>query len=247
MSSTNTNLTAVFHKELIPDTQILSSFCGKFIPILVNSPFYIESDFKIDQICVQYSSKLKIYGISKSKNKDEYNKLNLLNTYNVFDRIEQAEKFKSLTSKSLNSIILSLSSYKISIIEYDILYDNFTTLALYSIDKFMLSGKIKIDQSFKIMSSLTYNSIAFIFDENKISFLRKKSEKKILAENKAIKETTEENKKQKVKSLAYSDTIGGNKYFLPTIYLSDLNSKYNIYKIINIYIPKKNSEIFNFD
>ena len=247
MSSTNTNLTAVFHKELIPDTQILSSFCGKFIPVLVNSPFYIESDFKIDQICVQYSSKLKIYGISKSKNKDEYNKLNLLNTYNVFDRIEQAEKFKSLTSKSLNSIILSLSSYKISIIEYDILYDNFTTLALYSIDKFMLSGKIKIEQSFKIMSSLTYNTIAFIFDENKISFLRKKSEKKILEENKAIKETTEENKKQKVKSLAYSDTIGGNKYFLPTIYLSDLNSKYNIHKIINIYIPKKNSEIFNFD
>ena len=241
MSNINSNITSVFHKEIIPDTQILSSFCGKFIPILVNSYFDTITETKIDQICCQYSTKIKIYAISKSKNTNEFNKLHLLNTYIIFDKIISAEKFNSLSSKnkSLNSIILSLSSYKISIIEYDILYDSFNTIALYSIDKFILSGLLKIEQSFKIMSSLTYNYITFIFDNDKLCFLRKKPEKKILEENKE--------KKQKTKLHAYSDTIGGNNYFFPSIYLNDLNTKYNIYKIINIYIPNKNSELFNFE
>ena len=232
----NTNLTAVFHKELIQDSQILSSFCGKFIPTLVDSYYDTTTESKIDQICVQYSTKIRIYAISKSKNNEIFNKLNLLNTYSIFDKINYAEKFNSLLSpnKSLNSIILSLSSFKISIIEYDILYDNFNTIALYSIDKFILNGKIKSEQSFKIISSLTYNYITFFFDDNKLGFLRKKS-------------NNNENKKQKTKIHAYSDTIGGNKYFLPSIYLNDLNNKYNIYKIINIYIPNKNFEIFNFE
>ena len=241
MSNINSNITSVFHKEIIPDTQILSSFCGKFIPILANSYFDTITETKIDQICCQYSTKIKIYAISKSKNTNEFNKLHLLNTYSIFDKIISAEKFNSLSSKnkSLNSIILSLSSYKISIIEYDILYDSFNTIALYSIDKFILSGLLKIEQSFKIMSSLTYNYITFIFDNDKLCFLRKKPEKKILEENKE--------KKQKTKLHAYSDTIGGNNYFFPSIYLNDLNTKYNIYKIINIYIPNKNSELFNFE
>ena len=241
MSNLNTNLTAVFHKEIIPDTQILSSFCGKFIPVLANSYFDTETESKIDQICVQYSSKIKIYAISKSKNNDEFNKLNLLNTYSIFDKIINAEKFNALLSKnkSLNSIILSLSSYKISIIEYDMLYDSFNTLALYSIDKFILSGMLKIEQSFKVMSSLTYKYITFIFDDNKLCFIRKKSEKKLADENKE--------KKSKTKLHAYSDTIGGNNFFSPSIYVNDLDNKYNIYKIINIYIPNKNYELFNFE
>ena len=236
MNITNSNLTAVFHKEIIPDTQVLSSFCGKFIPTLKDTYYDIKSDIKLDQICVQYSTKIKIYALTKSNNKEEFNKLSLLNTYNIYDKLNYAEKFNSLISKnnSLNSIILSLSSFKISIIEYDMLYDNFNTIALYSIDKFILSGKIKSEQSFKMMSSLTYNYIALFFDDNKLGFLRKRSDNKDI-----------EIKKEKIK--LYSDTIGGNKYFLPTIYLNDLNSKYNIYKIINIYIPNKNSEIFNFD
>ena len=164
MSNTN-NLTAVFHKEIIPDSQILSSFCGKFIPTLLDTYYDIKNDIKLDQICVQYSTKIKIYALTKSNNKEEFNKLNLLNTYNVYDTINHAEKFNPLITpnKLINSIILSLSSYKISIIEYDILYDNFTTVALYSIDKFILSGKIKSEQSFKIFSSLTYNYITFFF------------------------------------------------------------------------------------
>ena len=238
MSNMNNNLTAVFHKEIIPDNQILSSLCGKFIPTLVNSYFDATTENKVDQICVQYSTKIKIYALSKSQNNEKFDKLNLLNIYNIYDKINHAEKFNSLITKnkSLNSIILSLSSFKISIIEYDMLYDNFTTVALYSIDKFILSGKIKIDQSFKIMSSLTFNYITFFFDDNKLGFLRKKTENKNI-----------ENKKQKIKLNAYSDTIGGNKYFLPSIYLNDLNIKYNIYKIINVYIPNKNSEIFYFE
>ena len=248
-SNTNNNLTAVFHKEIIPDTQILSSFCGKFIPILTNSCFDIPKEVKIDQICLQYSTRIKIYAIAQSKKNKEYNTLYLLNTYKVFDDIKYADKFNSLNSKnkSLNSIILSLSNYKISIIEYNILYNTFNTIALYSIDKFILTGKIKTEQTFRVVSSLTYNYITFIFDENKLFFLRKKSEKKI---NKEIKENISdntENKKQKIKSHAYSDTIGGNKFFLPSIYLTELYNKYNIYKIINIYIPNKNLEIFNYE
>ena len=245
MSNPN-NLTAVFHKEIIPDSQILSSFCGKFIPTLLDTYYDIKSDIKLDQICVQYSSKIKIYALMKSKkNEEEFNKLNLLNTYNIYDKINYAEKFNSLLSpnNSLNSIILSLSSFKISIIEYNMLYDNFTTLALYSIDKFILSGKIKSELSFKLMSSLTYNYITLFFDDNKLAFLRKKSNN----DKNNINNNIIENKKEKTKLHAYSDTIGGNKYFLPSIYLNDLYTKYNIYKIINIYLPNKNSEIFNFE
>ena len=241
MSNSNiSNLTSIFHKEIIPDTQILSSFCGKFIPVLLGTSYDTLTETKPDQICVQYSSKIKIYAISKPKNDGEYNKLNLLNTYKIFDKIISAEKFNSLLSKnkSINSIILSLSSYKISIIEYDMLYDNFNTVALYSIDKFILSGMLKIEQSFKIISSLTYNYITFIYDNNKLFFLRKK-EKKVNEENKE--------KNQKIKLHAYSDTIGGNNYFYPSIYVNDLNNKYNIYKIINIYIPNKNSELFYYE
>ena len=144
----NTNLTAVFHKELISDSQILSSFCGKFIPTLVDSYYDTTTESKIDQICVQYSTKIRIYAISKSKNNEIFNKLNLLNTYSIFDKINYAEKFNSLLSpnKSLNSIILSLSCFKISIIEYDILYDNFNTIALDSIDKLILNGRIKSEK-----------------------------------------------------------------------------------------------------
>ena len=242
MSNSNiSSLTSIFHKEIIPDTQILSSFCGKFIPVLEGTSYDSMTETKPAQICVQYSSRIKIYAISRIKNKEEFNKLNLLNTYNIFDKITSAEKFNSLLSKnkSINSIILSLSSYKISIIEYDMLYNNFNTLALYSIDKFILSGMLKIEQSFKIISSLTYNYITFIFDDNKLCFLRKKQEKKLTEENKE--------KKPKTKLHAYSDTIGGDKYFHPSLYVNDLNNKYNIYKIINIYIPNKNSELFYYE
>ena len=62
MSNTN-NLTAVFHKEIIPDSQILSSFCGKFIPTLLDTYYDIKSDIKLDQICVHYASKIKIYDV----------------------------------------------------------------------------------------------------------------------------------------------------------------------------------------
>ena len=73
------------------------------------------------------------------------------------------------------------------------LYDNFTTLALYSIDKFILSGKIKSELSFKLMSSLTYNYITFFFDDNKLAFLRKKpNNDKNINNNNII-----ENKKEK--------------------------------------------------
>ena len=131
------NLTAVFHQERIPDTQILSSFCGKFIPIILSS--YIDpEDDEINQICVQYSSKIKIFKIKREKERDiKINKLELLNIYEVFDKILYSEKFRSLlNNKNLNSIILSLSSYKISFIEYNMIYDSFNTLALYSIDQF---------------------------------------------------------------------------------------------------------------
>lgn len=175
----NSNLTAVFHKEKIPDTQILSSFCGKFIPILVCSRYdAINGD--VDQICVQYSSKIKIYGIKKvikgiNENSEEANKLYLLNSYEIFDKIEYSEKFNSLlNNKSINSIILSLSSFKISIIEYNLQFDTFNALALYSIDDFFLGGKLNAEKSFRVVSSLTYNYIAFLYDENKMSILRKK-------------------------------------------------------------------------
>ena len=230
----NSNLTAVFHKEKIPDTQILSSFCGKFIPILVCSRYdAINGD--VDQICVQYSSKIKIYGIKKvikgiNENSEEANKLYLLNSYEIFDKIEYSEKFNSLlNNKSINSIILSLSSFKISIIEYNLQFDTFNALALYSIDDFFLGGKLNAEKSFRVVSSLTYNYIAFLYDENKMSILRKKKDDK---------------KSDSIENHSYSDTINGDKYFLPTIYLNDLNNKYNIYKIINIYIPKKNFEFF---
>lgn len=49
----------------------------------------------------------------------------------------------------------------------------------------------------------------------------------------------DDKKSDSIENHSYSDTINGDKYFLPTIYLNDLNNKYNIYKIINIYIPKK--------
>ena len=77
--------------------------------------------------------------------------MELLNTYEIFDKIEYSEKFHSLlNNKNLHSIILSLTSYKISIIEYNIQYDTFNTLALYSIDQFLLGGKINMDKTFKI-------------------------------------------------------------------------------------------------
>ena len=233
------NLTAVFHQERIPDTQILSSFCGKFIPIIFSS--YIDPEEQtIDQICVQYSSKIKIYKIKKEKEKDKMtNKLELLNTYEVFDKILYSEKFRSLlNNKNINSIILSLSSYKISFIEYNMLYDSFNTLALYSIDQFLLGGKINIEKAFKIVSSLTYNYIIFMYDENKLSVLRKKKEDKKNNSLGGVHTSADH---------SYSDTINGDKYFFPTVYLNDLNTKYNIYKIINIYIPKKNSELFYFN
>ena len=182
----NSNLTAVFHKEKIPDTQILSSFCGKFIPILVCSRYdTINGD--VDQICMQYLSKIKIYGIKKvikrekgiNEMSETVNKLYLLNTYEIFDKIEYSEKFNSLlNNKSINSIILSLSSFKISIIEYNLQFDTFNTLALYSIDDFLLGGKLNAEKSFRVVSSLTYNYIAFLYDENKISILRKKKDDK---------------------------------------------------------------------
>ena len=115
-------------------------------------------------------------------------------------------------------------------------YDTFDTLALYSIDKFLLGGKIFINSSIKIVSSLTYNCIVFQFDDNKLSILKKKKENKKIG-SLSRKISAEEH--------SYSDTIKGDEYFLPTIYLNDLGIKYNIYKIINIYIPNKNSEIIN--
>ena len=233
------NLTAVFHQERVPDTQILSSFCGKFIPIITSCYDYPEENM-IDQICIQYSTKIKIFRIKKKKENNEIlNKLELLNTYEIFDKIEYSEKFHSLlNNKNLHSIILSLTSYKISIIEYNIQYDTFNTLALYSIDQFLLGGKINMDKTFKIVSSLTYNFIVLIYDENKLSFLKKKKDDKKLSTSGSGIISGEH---------SYSDTINGEKYFLPTIYLNDLNIKYNIYIIINIYIPKKNSELFYFN
>jgi hypothetical protein len=172
------NLTAVFHQERIPDTQILSSFCGMFIPTLNTSTQ--END--IEQICLQYSNKLKIYMIkneNEEENKKPIYKLYLLNKYEVFDTIDNSEKFHSLlNNKNLNSILLSLSSYKISIIEYNMKYDTFNTLALYSIDQFLLGGKMNIEKSFRIVPSLTYNYIALLYDENKLSILRKKNLRK---------------------------------------------------------------------
>ena len=229
------NWTAVFHQERIPDTQIISSFSGMFIPILIpsNSDSYEITD--IEQICVQYSNKIKIYGIKSEKiNEENINKLYLLNIYEIFDKIEYSEKFHSLlNNKNINSIILSLSSYKISIIEYDMQFNTFNTLALYSIDQFLLGGRMNVEKSFRIVSSLTYNYIAFIYDENKLSLLRKK---KNVKKNDSLGGGHSGDH-------SYSDTINGEKYFLPTIYLNDLNIKYNIYKIINIYIPNKNFEL----
>ena len=236
------NLTAVFHQERIPDTQILSSFCGKFIPSissLSNNEDESDEESQIDQICVQYSSKIKIYKITSNKKDGVSKQLQAINTFEVFDRIEYSEKFNSLlNNKNLNSIILSLSSYKICFIEYIQEFDTFNTLALYSIDQFFLGGKMNIEKSFRIISSLTYNYIIFLFDENKLSFLRKKKDDKKSSTQGAGQITTEH---------SFSDTINGEKYFLPTIYLNDLNFKYNIYKIINIYIPKKNFELFYFN
>ena len=168
------NITAVFHQERIPDSQILSSFCGKFIPILISSNEESSEDDKIDQICAQYSTKIKIYKIKKKKENDLIlNKLELLNTYEIYDKILYSEKFNSLqNNKNLNSIILSLSSYKLSFIEYNIQYDAFNTLALYSIDQFLLGGKINIEKAFKVYSSLTYNYIICLYDENKMSILK---------------------------------------------------------------------------
>ena len=218
------NSTAVFHQERIPDTQILSSFCGKFIPI-ISAPYYNENqEIKRDQICVQYSSQIKIYGIYNKENDETINKLILLNTYEIFDKIEYSEKFNSLlNNKSINSIILSLSSYKISIIEYNIQYDAFDTLALYSIDQFLLGGKLNVEKCFKIVSSLTYNWIALLYDENKLSILKKKKDDK---KNEIINDN--ENVSQggfASENHSYSDTINGDKYFYPTIYLNDLNNK----------------------
>lgn len=225
------NLTGIFHKEIISNTQIISSFCGKFIPTLLDL-------FCDNQICIQYSSYIKIYSIIKSdEKKDAYDKLNLLNTYKIFDTIEYCEKFNSLLNNNddLNSIILALSDYKISIIEYDLLYSNFNTLALYSMDKYVLSGRINIENNIKIIPSLNHNLIIFLFDDNKINILRQKG-------------GTSSKKKIPKQSHSYTDTLNGNKFFFPSIYLNDLNTKYNIYKIINIYIPQlsnKNSEIFH--
>ena len=169
----------------------------------------------------------------------------LLNTYEIFDKIEYSEKFNSLlNNKNINSIILSLSSYKISIIEYNIQYDAFDTLALYSIDQFLLGGKLNVEKCFKIVSSLTYNWIALLYDENKLSILKKKKDDKkneIINVNGNVSQGGFASENH-----SYSDTINGDKYFYPTIYLNDLNNKYNIYKIINIYILKKNFELFYF-
>ena len=236
------NITAVFHQERIPDSQILSSFCGKFIPIIITSNENDESseESKIDQICAQYSTKIKIYKIKKKKEGELIiDKLELLNTYEIFDKILYSEKFHSLqNNKNLNSIILSLSSYKISFIEYNIQFDAFNTLALYSIDQFLLGGKINIEKAFKIYSSLTYGYIVFLYDENKMSILKKKKEDKKISSI---------GSGQSFIDHSYSDTINGEKYFSPTIYLNDLSYKYNIYKIINIYIPNKNFELFYFN
>ena len=235
------NITAVFHQERIPDSQILSSFCGKFIPILISSNEESSEDDKIDQICAQYSTKIKIYKIKKKKENDLIlNKLELLNTYEIYDKILYSEKFNSLqNNKNLNSIILSLSSYKLSFIEYNIQYDAFNTLALYSIDQFLLGGKINIEKAFKVYSSLTYNYIICLYDENKMSILKKKKEDKKISSMGSGQSFSDDH--------SYSDTINGEKYFLPTIYLNDLSYKYNIYKIINIYIPNKNFELFYFN
>ena len=108
------NLTSVFHHER------LSSFCGQFIPILD-----LSEKFNICQICVQFPAKIKIYRI-KQKLEQELlaSKFEILNTYEIFDKIINSEKFHSLlNNNNLNSIILSLSSYKISIIEYIMKYD----------------------------------------------------------------------------------------------------------------------------
>ena len=226
------NLTALFHQERIPDTQILFSFTGQFIPDIIASSNETNNS---EQICAQYATKIKIYGIAQ--NEDGF-KLKLLNTYEIFDKIEYSDKFHSLKKKdNINSIILSLSSFKICFIEYNMSYDTFETLALYSVDKFFLGGKINIEQSFRICSSLSFGYIIFLFDENKMSILRKKKDKK-----KKNLEVEKSSKKEK----SYSDTINGDKFFRPTIYLNDLNIKYNIYKIINIYIPNKNFELLYF-
>ena len=236
------NLTAVLHQERIPDTQILSSFCGKFIPSIISSSSNEEDsneESQIDQICVQYSTKIKIYKITCDKKNEKDKHLQEINIYEIFDKIENSEKFNSLlNNRNLNSIILSLSSYKICFIEYIQEFDTFNTLALYSIDQFFLGGKMNIEKSFRIFSSLTYNYIVFLYDENKISLLRKRKEDKKSSMQISSQISTEH---------SYSDTINGNKFFLPTIYLNDLNIKYNIYKIINIYFPKKNSELFFFN
>lgn len=229
------NLTAVLHQERVPDTQIFNSFCGKFIPI-----FASENSLQEDQICAQYSSKIKIFRLKKqNENNEILNKLELLNTYEIYDKIEYSEKFHSLLNKNnMNSIILSLTSYKISIIEYNMQYGSFDTLALYTIDQFLLGGQINNEKAFRIVSSLTYNYIVLIYDENKLGFLKKKKDDKKLTTSNSMIISGE---------YSYSDTIDGEKYFLPSIYLNDLNIKYNIYKIINIYIPKKNNELFYFN
>ena len=234
------NLTAIFHKEIIPNTQIISSFCGNFIPILLDTYYDTKETTKVYQICIQYSSHLKIYSLIKSNEfSDVFDKLNLLNTYKIFDTIEYSEKFNSLlnSKNDINSIILALSNYKISIIEYDIQYSNFNTLALYSMEKYILSGRINIENKIKIISSLNHDLILFFFDDNKINILTKKGGN--LTKKKYPKQFH-----------SYTDTLNGNKFFFPSIYLNDLNSMYNIYKIINIYIPditnNKNNENFCF-
>ena len=245
------NLTAVFHQERIPDTKILTTINGHFMPVLPISSKTIRNNLNNSQLCFQFSNRIDIYGFkSETKEKTQNNSLpvdeniNLikLNSYKIFDTIETCDKFTSLlNNKDLNSIVLALSSYKISFIEYNALFDTFNTLALYAIGNFYLSGKITIEKYFKLIPSLTYKYLVLIYDENKLGILRKKFIGGGVGNKKSGGNSINYDEK------LYTDTMNGDKYFLPSIYLNDLNIKYNIEKIINIYLPKKNSEnlIFN--
>ena len=230
--------TSILHKENIFSTLTYDAISGIFINYKLNP-------ITLNQICINNKDHISIYELILD-NENE-NKIILLNDYYVFGEINMIEKFISLNKKYnnyCNSIILCLDNKKLSFIQYNFECEDFETLALYALSPINMDGKMFSNDNLKIYTNLKQKYIIYSYNDNKINILYINSDN---LNNKLNIINNNNNNNNDINNYKeeYYDTLGGDKYFNPSI-LIDLNEN-NVYKIIKIYIYKKYEDINGLD
>ena len=218
--------TSVLHSTKLKSTQISGSIHGNFYPKTI-----FPDSYKIHQLCLNVKDHLEFYAVvpnarSALGEQTSY-ELHYINKYEIYGRITSINRYRKLSSQ-FDSVVVGIDNNKLCILEYDYAVNDMKTLCLYAIDPFTTSGKMFSNSAMSVITSLKNGYILYIYDDNKMNIL------------------TEKKKGSSYEKESYYNTVGGDKYFEPTIYISLYEKKF-VYKIIKIFFEKSYNEALNYD